>query len=115
MAANEGSGGGGVLLLFRVLHELADLLDVLENQLRLVKAELEREAIIRVEDDHRVALVLARLRAAGRGAAVGVVAHGEFGFGFMDQRCAGLPLGLVTVPPCVAPFVSPFERSRFET
>ena len=67
-----------MLLLFRMLHEFADLLDMLEDQPGLVQAELEREAIIRVEDDHRVALVLADLGAGGSGgfSGSGSSAHG---------------------------------------
>ena len=59
-----------------VLHKAADGVDVLKDQLGFVEAELEREAIIRVEDDHRVALVLADLGAGGSGGFSGSGAHG---------------------------------------
>ena len=100
----EGSGCGGA---FRVLHKFADLLDVQEDQPGLVKTELEREAIIGVERDHRMALVLADFRAAGGVAfCVGGEVHGWIWV--QVQAPCEAPLGLVTVQLCVAPFVTPF-------
>ena len=73
-----------MLFLFRLVDEIADRLDVLKDQSGLVEAELEREAILRIEDDHGVALVLADFGTArGRGF-TGALAHGWMELGFED-------------------------------